>query len=86
MDIYGIVEYFFVHKFNDQIRMLAYVQLASKVLEDEYECKYFTQFRSKEFIDVRCIDHCVGFGKIGNKYYIIDKENAFDDSNWENIE
>ena len=43
-------------------------------------------FRSKEFIDIRCIDHCVGFGKIGSKYYIIDKENAFDDSNWENIE
>ncbi|GBB91097.1 hypothetical protein RclHR1_18200006 [Rhizophagus clarus] len=66
--------------------MLAYVQLTSKVMEDEYECKYFTQFKSKEFIDVRCIDHCVGFAKIGSKYFIIDKENAFDDANWENLE
>ena len=41
---------------------------------------------SKEFIDARCIDHCVGFAKIGNKHYIIDKENAFDDANWENLE
>ncbi|GES96181.1 hypothetical protein GLOIN_2v1480212 [Rhizophagus clarus] len=84
--IYGIVDYFFVHNYNDKIHMLAYVQLTSKVMEDEYECKYFTQFKSKEFIDVRCIDHCVGFAKIGSKYFIIDKENAFDDANWENLE
>ncbi|PKY61197.1 hypothetical protein RhiirA4_521455 [Rhizophagus irregularis] len=86
VDIYGIVDYFFVHKFNDKIHMLAYVQLTSKIIDDEYECKYFTQFKSKEFIDVRCVDHCVGFAKIDNKYFIIDKENAFDDANWENLE
>ena len=85
VDIYGIVDYYFVHKFNNQVYMLAYVQLTSKVIEDEYECKHFTQYRSKEFIDVRCIDHCVGFAKIGNRYFVIDKENAFDDINWENI-
>ncbi|PKC52968.1 hypothetical protein RhiirA1_447330, partial [Rhizophagus irregularis] len=70
VDIYGIVDYFFVHKFNDKIHMLAYVQLTSKIIDDEYECKYFTQFKSKEFIDVRCVDHCVGFAKIDNKYFI----------------
>lgn len=86
VDIYGIVDYFFVHKFNDKIYMRAYVQLTSKIIDDEYECKYFTQFKSKEFIDVRCVDHCVGFAKIDNKYFIIDKENAFDDANWENLE
>lgn len=85
MDIYGTVDYYFVHKFNDQVYMLAYVQLTSKVIDDEYGCKYFTQYRSKEFIDIRCIDHCVGFAKIDNRYFIIDKENAFDDANWENI-
>ncbi|UZO29815.1 uncharacterized protein OCT59_023270 [Rhizophagus irregularis] len=57
-----------------------------QIRHDEYECKYFTQFKSKEFIDVRCVDHCVGFAKIDNKYFIIDKENAFDDANWENLE
>jgi hypothetical protein len=66
--------------------MLDYIQLISKVLKDEYECKYFMHFKLKEFIDVRCIDYCVNFGKIGNKYYIVDKENAFNDSNWKNIE
>ncbi|CAB4446750.1 unnamed protein product [Rhizophagus irregularis] len=85
VDIYGIVNYYLVHEFNYQVYMLAYVQLTSKIVEDEYGCKHFTQFRSKEFIDVRCLDHCIGFAKIDNRYYIIDKENAFDDSNWENI-
>ncbi|UZO03187.1 uncharacterized protein OCT59_023596 [Rhizophagus irregularis] len=86
VDIYGIVDYFFVHKFNDKIYMRAYVQLTSKIIDDEYECKYFTQFKSKEFIDVKCVDHCIGFAKIDKKYFIIDKENAFDDANWENLE
>ncbi|POG67634.1 hypothetical protein GLOIN_2v1644898 [Rhizophagus irregularis DAOM 181602=DAOM 197198] len=85
VDIYGIVNYYLVHEFNHQVYMLAYVQLTSKIVEDEYGCKHFTQFRSKEFIDVRYLDHCIGFAKIDNRYYIIDKENAFDDSNWENI-
>jgi hypothetical protein len=85
IDIYGIVNYYLVHEFNHQVYMLAYIQLTSKNIEDEYGCKYFTQYRSNEFIDIRCIDHCIGFAKIDNKYYIIDKENAFDDSNWEDI-
>ncbi|CAB4390131.1 unnamed protein product [Rhizophagus irregularis] len=86
VDIYGIVNYYLVHEFNHRVYMLAYIQLTSKNIEDEYGCKYFTQYRSKEFIDVRCIDHCVGFAKVDNRYFIIDKENAFDDSNWKNIE
>ena len=49
--------------------MLAYIQSTSKIIENEYGCKYFTQYRSKEFIDVRCIDHCIGFAKIDNRYY-----------------
>ncbi|GET66787.1 hypothetical protein GLOIN_2v1644898 [Rhizophagus irregularis DAOM 181602=DAOM 197198] len=63
VDIYGIVNYYLVHELNHQVYMLAYVQLTSKIVEDEYGC----------------------FAKIDNRYYIIDKENAFDDSNWENI-
>ena len=50
--------------------MLTYVQLTSKVVDDEYECKHFTQYRSKEFIDVRCIDHCVEFAKIDNMVHL----------------
>ncbi|CAB5202647.1 unnamed protein product [Rhizophagus irregularis] len=52
VDIYGIVNYYLVHEFNHQVYMLAYVQLTSKIVEDEYGCKHFTQFRSKEFIDL----------------------------------
>ncbi|GES90546.1 hypothetical protein GLOIN_2v1644898 [Rhizophagus clarus] len=81
VNIYGIVNYYLVHEFNHQVYMLVYIQLTSKNIEDEYECKCFTQYRSKEFINVRCIDHCVGFAKVDNRYFIIDKENAFDDSN-----
>jgi hypothetical protein len=33
------------------------------IVEDEYEYKYFIQYKLKEFIDVRCIDHCVSFAK-----------------------
>ncbi|CAB4424758.1 unnamed protein product [Rhizophagus irregularis] len=52
VDIYGIVNYYLIHEFNHQVYMLAYVQLTSKIVEDEYGCKHFTQFRSKEFIDL----------------------------------
>ena len=64
--------------------MLAYIQLTSKINENK-ECKLFTQFSTKEFIDIRCIDHCVGFAKIGNQYFIIDRENEIDYNDWENI-
>ena len=74
-----------VHEFNNVIIILAYVQLTSKVNTDNIGCKYFTRFSVKEFIDARCINHCVGFTKIGNPYYIIDRENEVDDKNWENI-
>jgi hypothetical protein len=77
------VEYFLVHEFNNTIIMLAYVHLTSKVNIDNINCKYFTRFSTKEFIDVRCIDHCVGFIKINNQYFIIDKTNEIDDYNWE---
>ena len=85
VDVYGIIDYYLIHEFNDQIYMLAYIQLTSKNIEDEYRYKYFIQYRLKEFINVRCINHCVGFAKINNKHFIIDKKNVFDNSNWKNI-
>ena len=74
-----------VHEFNNVIIILVYVQLTSKVNTDNIGCKYFTRFGTREFIDIRCIDHCVGFAKIGNQYFIIDRENEIDDNSWENI-
>ena len=64
--------------------MLAYIQLTSKINENK-ECKLFTQFSTKEFIDIRCIDHCARFSKIGSQYYIFDRENIYDDSEWKDI-
>jgi len=83
--IYGKIEFFLVHKLDNFTIMLAYIQLTSKVNIDNVGCKYFTRFCSKEFVDIRCIDHCVGFAKIDNQYFIIDRENEVDDNNWENI-
>lgn len=65
--------------------MLAYIQCVSKIITDKYNCKYFTKFCSFEFIDIRCIDHCIGFMKINSKYYILDRENEVDDSTIENL-
>lgn len=73
-----------MHEFNNNTNILAYIQLIPKVKEKN-ECKLFSQLSSKEFIDVRCIDHCVGFSKVGSQYYIFDRENTRDDSDWENI-
>ena len=78
------MEFFFVHEFNNKTNILAYIQLTSKVKEKN-ECKSFSQFSTKKFIDVRCIDHCVGFSKVENQYYIFDRENMYDNSEWEDI-
>uniref|UniRef100_U9UE43 Uncharacterized protein n=1 Tax=Rhizophagus irregularis (strain DAOM 181602 / DAOM 197198 / MUCL 43194) TaxID=747089 RepID=U9UE43_RHIID len=54
----------------------------SQVSEDKYGLKMFKGFGSKQFIDVCVIDRCIGFLKVDNIYYIIDKEvNDLDDSN-----
>ncbi|CAB5199182.1 unnamed protein product [Rhizophagus irregularis] len=84
-NIYAKVIYFLIHNYNGKIKMLAYIQCVSKIITEKYNCKYFTKFCSFEFIDIRCIDHCVGFMKINSKYYILDRENEVDDSTIENL-
>ena len=61
---FGRIEFFFVHKFNNATVMLAYTQLTTKPNTDNVGRKYFTRFSTREFIDIRCVDHCVGFAKI----------------------
>ena len=73
-EFYGRVEYYFVHQFNGNTHLMAFVQWSQNVTEDEYGLKCFRDFGVKQFIDVRVIDRCVGFLKCGNILFIIDKE------------
>ena len=73
-EFYGRVEYYFVHQFNGDTHLMAFVQWTQKIIEDEYGLKFFREFGIKQFIDIRVIDRCIGFLKYGNILYIIDKE------------
>ena len=57
--------------------MLAYIEWTN--ISDEkihkFGIKKFRYFGRKEFIDVRAIKRCVGFFKVNNEYYILDKKN-----------
>ncbi|CAG8666872.1 2268_t:CDS:1, partial [Diversispora eburnea] len=78
--VYGQIEYYFLHNFEDKEYMLAYIKVCSNVItNDQLDFKYFTRFKFHEFIDVQIIDHCVGFFHLGSQYFIIDRENEVDD-------
>ena len=74
-ELYGKIQYFFVHKYLEKCRMLAYIQWTSGIHIDRYHIKTFNGFDKCEFIDVEYIDRCVGFMRIEDKFYIFDKEN-----------
>lgn len=66
--------------------MLAYIKVCNNVyINEQLGYKYFTKFKTYEFIDIQIIDHCVGFLKLRNQYYIIDKDNEVDDREFEDI-
>lgn len=54
--------------------MFAYVHKVDKYEEDNYKQIYFSKFSGFQFIEVIGIDRCVGFFKIGNLFYILDRE------------
>jgi hypothetical protein len=68
------VEYFITHKYNESDRIFAYIRKIDKYEEDNYGQIYFNKFGSFQFIEVIGIDRCVGFFKIGNLFYILDRE------------
>ena len=74
-EVYGQIEYFFVHSYSGNQRMLAFIQWISEVYIDKYEAKRFQGFSNYDFIEVKYIDRCVGFMKIRDTFYIFDKEN-----------
>ena len=73
-EIFGEVEYFITHKYNELDRMFAYVRKIDNYEEDNYGQIYFNRFGSFQFIEVIGIDRCVGFFKIENLFYILDRE------------
>lgn len=73
-EIFGEVEYFITHKYNELDRMFAYVRKIDKYEEDNYGQIYFNRFSSYQFIEVIGIDRCVGFFKNENLFYILDRE------------
>lgn len=72
--IFGEVEYFITHKYNESNRMFAYVRKIDEYYVDDYGQIYFDKFGSFQFIEVIGIDRCVGVFKIENLYYILDRE------------
>ena len=73
-EIFGEVEYFIMHKHNESERMFAYIRKIDKYMDDNYGQIYFSKFGSYQFIEVIGIDRCVGFFKIENLFYILDRE------------
>ena len=63
-----------MHKYNGSDRMFAYVKKINKYEEDNYGQIYFNNFGNYQFIEVIGIDRCVGFFKIENLFYILDRE------------
>ena len=73
-EIFGEVEYFITHKHRESERIFAYVRKVDKYEEDKYGLLYFNKFSGVQFIEIIGIDRCVGFFKIENLYYILDRE------------
>ncbi len=74
-ELYGRIEYFFVHKYLEEQRMLAYIQWTSDIHINKYHVKTFQGFVKHDFIEAKYIDRCVGFMRIDDKFYVFDKEN-----------
>jgi hypothetical protein len=73
-EIYGSIEYFIMHEHDGSERIFAYVRKVDKYEMDNYGQIYFSKFGSFQFIEVIGIDRCVGFFKIENLFYILDRE------------
>ena len=73
-EIFGEIEYFITNEYNGISRIFAYVRKVNKYNEDDYGQIYFNKFNGFQFIEVIGIDRCVGFFKIDNLFYILDRE------------
>lgn len=73
-EIYGEVEYFIKHMHNEENRIFAYVRKIDNYEVDNYGQIYFKKQSNFQFIEVIGIDRCVGFFKVENLFYILDRE------------
>ena len=74
LELYGRVEYFLIHDYQNEQRMLAYIQWVANMQIDNFGIKTFNGYGAHGYIEVEYIDRCVGFMKLESKTYIIDKE------------
>ena len=74
-ELFRKIEYFFVHEYDGESRMLTYIQWTSDVHTDRYRIKTFKGFDKCDFIEVEYIDRCVGFMRISGKFYVFNKKN-----------
>lgn len=76
-EIFGQIEYFMVHKFQSQERMLAYVRRTKKQEKNSANLKFFDGFGPLQYVEVIGVDRNVGFFEVPLEkkkyYYIIDK-------------
>ncbi|CAI2164146.1 5319_t:CDS:2 [Funneliformis geosporum] len=75
-EFYGQVLYYFVHEFNEQLSMLAFVNWIQSPEILGNNIQFFHNFGETSVISITAIDRCVGFLEVAaNKHIIIDREN-----------
>ncbi|CAB4484087.1 unnamed protein product [Rhizophagus irregularis] len=77
-EIFGQIEYFMVHEFQNQERMFAYIRKIKKLEKNSsVNLKFFYSFGPLQYVEVIGIDRNVGFFEVllekKKYYYIIDK-------------
>ena len=78
-EIMGQIEYFMVHKYQNQERMFAYVQKIKKLMKTDENLIFFDSYSGSllQFVEVIGIDRNVGFFEVSLErkkyYYVIDK-------------
>lgn len=70
---FGQVQYYFVHRFQGEDQILAYIENAQNVKKNKDGTYTFEKYGIFEFVNVNTIQKCVGFWKVGKIYTIIIK-------------
>ena len=73
-EIYGQIEYYIKHEYDGSNHIFAYIRKVDKYEVDNYGQINFNKFGGFRFIEIIGIDRCVGFFKIENSFYILDRE------------
>jgi hypothetical protein len=64
-EIFGLIEYFMVHEFQNQERMFAYIRKIKKLEKNSSaNLKFFDSFGPLQYVEVIGIDRNVGFFEV----------------------